>query len=100
MVRTKVPSSSDPLITKNELIATRRARKRRASADARCVRLRNTSAEPGGFTIGKIAASTSRKISTAALPAHVPGRASDGLSPFPRTLRHRLLVIRPAGRGR
>jgi hypothetical protein len=62
----KVPSRSEPDITKNELIATRRAKLPRISVDARRVRVRKTSADPGGFTIGKTAASTISNVSIGA----------------------------------
>jgi hypothetical protein len=51
-------------MTKKALIETRRASDRRVAADARLVKLKNTSAEPGGLTTGKSAASTNRNVST------------------------------------
>src|SRR3954452_13228873 len=44
-------------------MATRRARSARVAAEARLVMVRNTSAEPGGFTTGKSAANISRYVS-------------------------------------
>ena len=56
-------------MTQNALIETRRANDRLISADACCVKLRNTNADPGGLTIGKRAARTNRKVSTKLYPS-------------------------------
>ena len=64
------PTRSDAAITKKALIATRRARDLLVAMEARLVMLRNTSADPGGLTTGKSAASTRRKVSIPFHPAH------------------------------
>src|SRR5581483_11818857 len=61
------PKTSEQTRTKNEFMATRLARIRRISGVAPRVKARKTSADPGGLTIGKIAASTSRKVLNASL---------------------------------
>ena len=56
----KAPSSSEHTSTMKELRATRQARRRRISGVVPRVSPKNTSADPGGLTTGKIAASTRR----------------------------------------
>jgi hypothetical protein len=57
-------------MTKNEFIATRLAKMRLAAAEARLVIFRKTSADPGGFTTGKIAAIARNNVLNIPLLAH------------------------------
>ena len=68
-LKTRAPINNEPLMTKNALIEIRRASERRVATEARLVKLRKTSAEPGGLTTGKSAAT---KASTPREAAGIP----------------------------
>jgi hypothetical protein len=53
-------------MTKKQLIATRRANERLTAAEVLLVKLKKTSAAPGGLTTGKSAARTMRYVSSIA----------------------------------
>src|SRR5688572_7064519 len=76
------------MITKNEFRATRQARMRRISGVAPRVKPKKTSADPGGLTTGKIAASTRRKVLRGefilVVPDAAPAQASAKISSIER----------------
>jgi hypothetical protein len=96
------PARSDPAITKKALVATRRARDLLVALEACLVMLKNTSADPGGLTTGKSAASTSRKVSMSStlLTGVLHDRFSDwravGRNRFIAQLRGEIRTAQPA----